>query len=58
MTSDEKLPTIHSGLEMLKDILPTHAFHGNGVERGPQLIMTDDSTTEKGALKKCGPSLL
>ena len=55
MTSDEKLPTIHSGLEMLKDILLTHAFHGNGVERGPQLIMTDNSTTEKSALKKMWP---
>lgn len=55
MTSDEKLSTIYSGLCMLKDILPSNAFYGNGVGIGPKVIMTDDSATEKGALRKMWP---
>ena len=37
---------------MLKDVLLSQAFYGNGVGNGPKVIMTDDSATEKGALRK------
>lgn len=46
VTSDEKLPT-SSALQMLKDVLPTNAFYGNGVQKGPQVIMTDYSAMGK-----------
>ena len=51
MTSDEKLSTVYSGLCMLKDVLPSQDFYGNG----PKVVMTDDSVTEKGALGKMWP---
>ena len=37
-------------------ILPSNAFHGRGPEKGPSLVMTDDSSTEKGALKSVWPN--
>jgi len=52
MTSDEKLSTVYSGLCMLKDVLPSQAFYGNGVDNGPKMVMTDDSA---GALGKMWP---
>ena len=54
MTSDEKEETIQAALQMLGDVLPQNAFYGNGVQKGPAVVMTDDSMTEKGALKQCG----
>jgi len=55
MTSDEKEETIQAALQMLKDVLPKNAFYGNGVQKGPAVVMTDDSMTEKGALKTMWP---
>ncbi len=56
MTSDEKEETIHAALKMLGDILPKNAFYGSGVEKGPAVIMTDDSMAERGALKTMWPT--
>ena len=56
MTSDEKEETIQAALQMLEDVLPQNAFYGNGVQKGPAVVMTDDSMTEKGALKTMWPS--
>ena len=36
---------------MLKQCLPKDAFHGNGPERGPVVIMTDNCQEERSALK-------
>ena len=55
MTSDEKEETILAALHMLGDVLPKNAFYGNGVQKGPALVMTDDSMTEKEALKTMWP---
>ena len=51
ITSDEQESTIKKGLEVLQGILPAHAFSGKGVVNGPSLIMTDDSSSERGALQ-------
>eukprot|EP00118_Oscarella_pearsei_P016738 m.162025 g.162025 ORF g.162025 m.162025 type:complete len:100 (+) comp38826_c0_seq12:282-581(+) len=51
ITSDEKEETIAKGFEMLKEVLPENAFHKRGPSLGPLLLMTDDSTTERAALK-------
>ena len=51
LTSDEKESTIRCGLKNLIEALPSYAFCGEGAERGPTLCMTDDSGTEKGALR-------
>ena len=56
MTSDEKEETIQAALQMLEDVLPQSAFHGNGVQKGSTVVMTDDNITEKGALKTMWPS--
>ena len=55
MTSDEREETIHTGLEMLKSILPSSAFYGKGSEAGPEVVMIDDGTAERGAITKCWP---
>lgn len=51
LTSSESERIVTEGLEMLKSILPEDAFYGRG-SKGPELIMTDDSTSEKNALVK------
>ena len=56
LTSDEKETTIAQGMQMLKSILPQNAFFGEGSERGPSVIMTDDSSPERDALSKAWPS--
>lgn len=55
MTSDEKEETIQAALQMLRDVLPKNAFYGNGVQKGPAVVMTDDSMTENGTLKTMWP---
>ena len=40
MTSDEKEETIQAALQMLEDVLPQNAFYGNGVQKGPAVVMT------------------
>lgn len=56
ITSDEKEDTVKDALQKLIEILPSHAFYGKGPDIGPSLVMTDDSNTEKGALKSVWPS--
>jgi hypothetical protein len=50
---DENL--IAEGLEELKLLLPTNAFHKRG-EQGPKLFMTDDDEALRNALKKVWPN--
>ena len=56
LSSDEKEETITAGLKMLKEVLPKEAFHNNGPHNGPGIWMTDDSQSEKGALRNIWPS--
>ena len=55
LTSDEREETIQTGLQMLKSIFPASAFYGKGSEAGPDVIMIDDSSAERGAITKCWP---
>ena len=45
--SDQKQETLEAGFEQLKKLLPEKAFAGRGVERGPELFMTDDDSVSK-----------
>ena len=56
LTSDEREETILTGLQMLKSILPNHVFYGKGPQAGPDVVMIDDSSTERGAISKCWPN--
>ena len=40
---------------MLMEMVPSGAFYHKGKKKGPLLIMTDDSTTEKAAFKSLWP---
>ena len=57
ITSDEQEETITQGLELLKEVLPKHSFYGRGVERGPGITMTDDSSAEQNALHNMWPEI-
>ena len=58
LTSDEKEETITAALHLLLEILPQNAFYSAGVEKGPGILMTDDSSSEKNALKIIWPNSL
>ena len=55
ITSNEKEETIQAEMNLWKTVLPEKAFFGNGAEKGPAIVMTDDSSTEKNALKSVWP---
>ena len=49
ITSDEKESTVFNALKLLLQVLPGKAFYGR--KEGPEIVMTDDSSTEREALK-------
>ncbi|CAG8510948.1 34072_t:CDS:2 [Gigaspora margarita] len=55
VTFDELELTIEKAINLLKLILPEHAFFGCGCDVGPQNILTDDSAAERNALKNSWP---
>ena len=46
------------GLELLGEVLPKEAFNGKGVEHGPSIVMTDDSSTERAAIHSFWPDAI
>lgn len=42
-------------MNLLKTILPSHAFYGRGAEVGPIVFLTDDSSAERNSLELCWP---
>lgn len=58
ISSDETESTIHRGLELMAEVLPDNAFHGRGVAKGPCVVMTDDSHTEREAIHKYWPTAI
>jgi hypothetical protein len=56
LTSDEQEETIHKAFEMVKEVLPSDAFFGNGPHTGPRIFMIDDSSAERSTLGKTWPS--
>ena len=57
LTSDEREETIQAGLQLLKSILPSGVFYGKGPDLGPDVVMIDDSSAERGAITKCWPQV-
>ena len=55
ITTREDTDTVRFGLELLKSVLPVYAFYGRGGSLGPQIFMTDDSDSERAALRKTWP---
>lgn len=55
ITSDELEITLEKAINLLKTILPQHAFFGRGPTIGPMVFMTDDSSAERNALELCWP---
>lgn len=52
MTSSEAEITLTHALEVLKNVMPSEGFYGNGVEESPSVFLTDDCDSERNALKK------
>ena len=50
ITSDEKESTVFNALKLLLEVLPGKAFYGR--KEGPEIVVTDDSSTEREALSK------
>ena len=52
MTSSEAEITLTHALKVLKNVMPSEGFYGNGVEESPSVFLTDDCDSERNALKK------
>ena len=50
ITLYEQQETLVDSFHLLKDVLPPGAIYSHGLEQGPLLAMTDDSTSERNAL--------
>ena len=55
ITSDEKAPTLEASLASFCGILPDKAFFGQGPSTGPQIIMSDDSSSQSLAVTATWP---
>ena len=58
IASDEQESTVHRGLELLREVLPKEAFNGKGVEHGPSIVVTDDSSMERAAIHSFWPDAI
>ena len=57
VTTREDAKTIEFALNLLKSVLPSHAFYGRGPAVGPVLGMTDDCESERPALVAAWPGI-
>ena len=57
ITSDEQQSTIKGGLEMFVVIQQENAFSGKGAGQGPDFVMVDDSSSERGAFQEFWPGI-
>ena len=55
VVSDESASTIAAGLNLLKSIMPSGAFYGRGCENGPELILIDEQSAQREALRQVWP---
>ncbi|XP_026286606.2 uncharacterized protein LOC113212209 [Frankliniella occidentalis] len=58
ITSSESEDALTEGMKMLQSIMPSDAFFGRGPRRGPQIMMTDDSKSERNTLRTCFPGIV
>ena len=56
ITHSESQKSLEKAFEMLKTVLPENAFHKRGIEKGPEIFMTDDAEAEINALRKVWPN--
>ena len=54
--SNETTSTITKGLNLLKSVLPSHAFFNKGCEIGPDLFITDELASQREALRIVWPN--
>lgn len=57
ITSSESENAVTKGLHMLLDIVPPDAFGGRGT-KGPEIMITDDSTAERNSLRNVFPDII
>ena len=57
VTSDEFEVMLEKAINLLKTILPSHAFFGRDPQIGPMVFMTDNSSAEHNALELCWPGI-
>ena len=55
ITSSEGTQILKAAFSYLKAIMPEGCFYGNGCKKGPAIILTDDSTSERQALQTTWP---
>ncbi|CAB5379773.1 unnamed protein product [Rhizophagus irregularis] len=55
ITSDELEITLEKALNLLKSILPQHAYYGCGAQLGLKIFLTDDLSAERNVLELCWP---
>ncbi len=53
VTSDEFEVTLERAINLLKTLLPPHAFFERDPQIGLIVFMTDDSSSERNALERC-----
>ena len=55
ITSSESTHTLRQAFHQLQQIMPARSYYGNGCKKGPEIILTDDSTSERQALQMTWP---
>ena len=56
VVSNGTASTLTDGLDLLKSIMPPHAFFGNSSETGPLLFLTDELSSQQQALRNVWPN--
>ena len=57
VVSDESSSTISAGLNLLKSVMPSGAFYGQGSELGPECILIDEQAAQCEALRQVWPGM-
>ena len=57
LTSREDEETLKFAFDLYKSLLSEKSFYGRGPDVGPKLVLTDDSESERNALKYAWPSI-
>jgi len=55
ISPSESIDALTRLFKLIKQVLPENSFYFRGRDKGPELVMTDDSAAEQGALKNVWP---
>jgi len=58
ITTSEREDCITAMLQLLKEVCPTTGFYGRQPQNGPAVVMTDDSTSERNAIRNVWPQAM